>query len=204
MDRDSVADEDGLIGGDIFSHFLVDIDFPNHKLNLTPLPPLPPPSDADKALVAKDRKIAGFRDRFIAPEFKSFTPVYRFGHMLLIPTRINDLAPKLFLIDTGAFSNTISPGAAREVTKVHGDSDMQVKGLNGRVKQVFSADNLTLTFSHFRQPARDMVAFDTRMSNSSGVEISGMLGFAMLYQMEIKIDYRDGLVDFGYDPNRIH
>jgi hypothetical protein len=50
-----------------------------------------------------------------------------------------------------------------------------------------------------------MVAFDTTgISNSSGVEISGMLGFSMLYQMEVKIDYRDGLVDFGYDPNRFH
>jgi hypothetical protein len=50
-----------------------------------------------------------------------------------------------------------------------------------------------------------MVAFDTtRMSNSSGVEISGMLGFGMLYQMEVRIDYRDGLVDFGYDPKRWH
>jgi len=205
MERNSVADEDGLIGADVFSHFLVGIDFPNGKLNLTSLPALPPLSDSEKALVAKYPKIASFRDRYIGPEFKSYTPVFRFGHMLLIPTRINDLPPKLFLIDTGAFSDTISPAAAREVTKVRGESNIQVKGLNGAVKDVFTADNLTLTFSHFRQPARDMVAFDTtRISNSSGVEISGMLGFAMLYQMEVKINYRDGLVDFGYDPNRWH
>jgi tetratricopeptide (TPR) repeat protein len=205
MERNSVADEDGLIGADVFSHFLVGIDFPNGKLNLTPLPALPPLSESEKALVAKYPRIAGFRDRHIGSEFKSYSPVFRFGHMLLIPTRINDLPPKLFLIDTGAFSDTISPAAAREVTKVRGESNIQVKGLNGAVKNVFTADNLTLTFSHFRQPARDMVAFDTtRISNSSGVEISGMLGFAMLYQMEVKIDYRDGLVDFGYDPNRWH
>ena len=200
----SVTEVDGLIGADIFSHYLVDIDFPHWKLNLTSLPALPPPSEADKALVTKYPKIAGFSDRYIGSEFKSYTPVFRFGHMLLIPTRINELPPKLFLIDTGAFSDTISPAAAREVTKVRGDSDIQVKGLNGAVKQVFTADNLTLAFSHFRQPARDMVAFDTsRMSDSSGVEISGMLGFAMLYQMEILIDYRDGLVDFKVDPSRV-
>lgn len=200
----SVTNEDGLIGADIFSHYLVSIDFPHWKLNLTPLPVLPAPSDADKALVAKYPEIAGFSDRYIGPEFKSYTPVFRFGHILLIPTRINDLPSKLFLIDTGSFSDTISPQAAREVTKVRTESEIQVKGLNGAVKQVFTADNLTLTFSHFRQPARDMVAFDTtRMSDSSGVEISGMLGFAMLYQMEIKIDYRDGLVDFGIDHSRV-
>jgi len=205
MERNSLADEDGLIGADVFSHFLIGIDFPNGKLNLTALPALPPLSDSEKALVAKYPKIAGFRDRYIGPEFKSYTPVFRFGHMLLIPTRVNDLPPKFFLIDTGAFSDTISPAAAREVTKVRGESNIQVKGLNGAVKDVFTADNLTLTFSHFRQPARDMVAFDTtRISDSSGVEISGMLGFAMLCRMEVKINYRDGLVDFGYDPNRWH
>jgi hypothetical protein len=205
MDRNSVADEDGLIGSDVFDRYLVGIDFPNGKLHLTPLPAMPPPTDTEKALVQKYPKIGRFRDRYIAPELKGYTPVYRFGHMLLIPTRINELSPKLFLIDTGAFSDTISPSAAKEVTKVRSDDRVRVKGLNGAVNEVFTADNLTLTFSHFRQPARDMVAFDTsKLSNSMGTEISGTLGFAMLYQMELKIDYRDGLVDFGYDPNRAH
>lgn len=204
-DRNSVADEDGIIGPDVFNSFLVDIDFPNYKLHLTQLPPMPPPSDAEKALVAKYPNIARFRDRIFPKEFKDFTPVYRFSHMLLIPTRINELPSKLFLIDTGAFSDTISPEAAREATKVRSSSDFKVKGLNGAVNNVFSADNLVLTFSHFRQPTRDMVSFDTTgISNGAGVEISGFLGFAMLYQMDLKIDYRDGLVDFGYDPNRFH
>jgi hypothetical protein len=29
-----------------------------------------------------------------------------------------------------------------------------------------------------------------------------MLGFVMLRLLDIKIDYRDGLVDFSYDPTR--
>jgi len=84
IERNSVAEEDGLIGTDIFSHYLVGIDFPNMKLNLTPLPTMPPQSDTEKALVAKYPKIAGLRDRYIAPELKEYTPVFRFGHMLLI------------------------------------------------------------------------------------------------------------------------
>jgi predicted aspartyl protease len=205
MDRNSVADEDGLIGGDVFSHFLVNINFPDSKLELTPLPPLPPPSPAEKALTEKYPKIARFRDGFVPPELKGFTPVYRFGHQLLIPTRLNELPAKLFLIDTGAFTDTISPDAAREVTKVRSNSDYKVKGLNGLVNNVFTADNLTLTFSHYRQPARDVVAFDTsKISDSIGTEVSGALGFSMLYQLQLKIDYRDGLVDFVYDPNRFH
>jgi tetratricopeptide (TPR) repeat protein len=205
MDRNSVADEDGLIGSNVFSHFLVNINFPDAKLDLTALPPLPPPSALEKALSEKYPKTARFRDGFVPPEFKNFSQVYRFGHMLLIPTRINELPSKLFLIDTGAFSDTVSPDAAREVTKVRADSNYKVKGVNGLVNNVFTADDVTLTFSHFRQPARDIVAFDTSgMSNSAGTEISGTLGFSMLYQMQLKIDYRDGLVDFVYDPNRFH
>src|SRR5262249_43713157 len=141
----------------------------------------------------------------IAPEMKGYTPIFRFGHQLLISTKVNDLPPRLFLVDTGAFSNTISPAAAREATKVHSDSDMRVKGLNGNVKEVFRADELTLTFSHYRQKALDMVAFDTKaVSDGTGTEVSGMLGFAMLHMMEMKIDYRDGLIDFAYDANRFH
>jgi tetratricopeptide (TPR) repeat protein len=205
MDRNSVIEEEGLIGPDFFWHFLVNINFPDNRLELTPLPPLPPPSPTEKALVEKHPEIARFRDGVIPPEFKSFTRIYRFEHFLLIPTRINDLPPKLFLIDTGAFSDMISPDAAREVTKVRGDNDVQVKGLNGEVKKVFSADELTLRFSHFKQPAKNIVAFDTsRMSSSTDPEISGALGFAMLYQMQLMIDYRDGLVDFVYDPHRLH
>ena len=205
MDRNSVAEEDGLIGADVFGHFLVTIDFPDGKFDLMPLPAMPPPSDADKALFKKYPGAARFRDRYAPDAMKGYSFVYRFGHMLLIPTRINESKPRLFLIDTGAFSDTISPEAAKEFTKVHSDDQMKVKGLNGTVNKVFSADDLTLTFSHYRQPARDMVAFDTNnISNRTGTEVSGMLGFAMLYQMKLKIDYRDGLVDFEYNPNRFH
>ena len=41
MEWRSVADEEGLIGSDVFEDFLVDIDFPNEKLNLTELPKRP-------------------------------------------------------------------------------------------------------------------------------------------------------------------
>jgi len=49
-----------------------------------------------------------------------------------------------------------------------------------------------------------MVAFDlSGMSDRTGTEISGILGFSMLVLLEMKIDYRDGLVDFIYDPKKV-
>lgn len=201
----SVAEGDGLIGADVFSPFLVDIDIPNYRFRLSPLPEVPAPTADHLALQKRFPGSERFHDRFVAPEMKGYTGIFRFGHHLLMSTRVNDLEPKLFMVDTGAFSNTISPGAAREATKVRGDSNMTVKGLSGNVKNVFTADELTLTFSHYKQKALDMVAFDTKnISDGTGTEVSGMLGFAMLRMMEIKIDYRDGLVDFGYDSKRFH
>jgi len=123
IDKRSVVDEDGLIGANVFSQFLVDIDFPRSKLRLSQLPTRPEGPTA-AAQQQHDPGASRFHDPYVAPEMKSFTPVYQFGHDLLIPTTVNDLPPKLFLIDTGAFSNMISPAAAREVTKVSSDSTL--------------------------------------------------------------------------------
>ena len=79
---------------------------------------------------------------------------------------------------------------------------MVVRGLNGRVRDVYRADDVSLAFAHFVQ-RKSLLAFDlTNVSDSAGTEISGTLGFGMLYLLNIKIDYRDGLVDFSFEPNR--
>lgn len=203
IDKNPIG-EDGLIGADLFSGFLVDIDFPSSKFRLSPLPPRPE-SATPGALESRSTGGREFHDPYVAPEMKSFIPIFRFGHNLLIHTRLNDLPPKLFLIDTGAFSNTISPAAAREVTKVSSDSNLKVRGLSGSVNNVFRADELTLQFGHLKQKNLDIVAFDTKaISDAAGIEISGFLGFAMLRMLRIRIDYRDGLVDFEFDRNRFH
>jgi tetratricopeptide (TPR) repeat protein len=230
LESRSVAGEDGLIGSDVFEDFLVEIDFPNEKLKLGELPKRPGQSDqqltlkndegdaelddqpqSDKADQAQhasnDPKPSapstGLQDRYISPEMQSFTRVYRFGHDLLVPTRVGDVPGKLFLLDTGSLTNFISPAAAREVTKVHGDSDTTVKGISGSVKNIYSANKAVLQFGRLRQENQDMTSFDmTRVSEDDGTEVSGFFGFVMLRFLDIKIDYRDGLVDFAYDAQR--
>jgi len=111
----------------------------------------------------------------------------------------------LFLIDSGGFDDVISSRFAPEVTKVSRDSDSIVKGLSGTVNKVYRADTVKLQFSHFRHERQDLVSLDTaRLSNDTGTEIAGILGFAMLRLTDVKIDYRDGLVDFQFDPDRFH
>jgi tetratricopeptide (TPR) repeat protein len=225
-EKRSVMEDDGLIGADVFSSFLVTIDFPNQKLRLSELPKRPNETEKEVSLQTSeeddpaiepeehaDDKAAiekkppspppGPQDRYVAPEMQSFTKIFRFGHELLIPTRVSDAPPKLFLIDTGGFANMISPDAAREVTKVHSDSRMQIRGLSGTVKNVYSADKAVIQFSHFKQENQDLIAFDmSKISKHTGTEVSGILGFAMLRMLTMKIDYRDGLVDFDYDAKR--
>jgi len=148
---------------------------------------------------------AGPQDRYIASEMQKFTRVFRFGHDLLIPTTIGNVPSKLFLLDTGALTNFISPAAAREVTKIHGDSDMIVEGISGRMDKVYSADKAVLQFGHLKQENQDMTAFDTTgISDNTGTEVSGFLGFTTLRMLDIKIDYRDALVDFELDPRLKH
>ena len=142
-------------------------------------------------------------DRYVAPEMKDYTPVYRVGHELILPAAIDNGKLKLFLLDTGAFATTISPQAAREVTKVRSDYYTQVKGISGNVEKVYSADEITFHFAHLSQKVNGVVSLDTsRMSKDAGMEISGFFGATTLNLLTMHIDYRDGLVKFDYDPKR--
>jgi tetratricopeptide (TPR) repeat protein len=223
FDRRSVVEEEGLIGADVFDQFLIEIDFPNYKLKLSQLPARPGETRAKPSLAAdedepgaeSDPKPAAsaasganpapaprYFDRYISPEMNSYARVLRFSHMLLVPTKINDVPDKLFLIDSGAWNNMITPEAAREVTKVRGDSDMIVRGLSGAVEKVYETGTVVLEFGGLRQKNEDMTAFDlSHISRDVGTEVSGTLGFAMLNLLKIKLDYRDALVRFEYVPD---
>ena len=134
---------------------------------------------------------------------KGYTPIFRFGHQLLVATAVNNSPPVLFMIDTGAFDNQIAPDMARAYTKVREETNLTVRGLSGKVDKVYTADNVTLRFGHLEQVRHNLVAWDlSSISDSMGVEISGILGFHMLRLLDVKIDYRDGLVEFGFDPAR--
>ena len=209
------TDHDGLVGADFFERYLVTIDFPGDELRLGPLPKYPPkpPEDPPAETNAGQTSPAAdtpddsgnFEDSYVADEMRDYTSVFRFGHMLLVPTVLNDAFPKLFLLDTGAKRTYISPEAAREVTRVYDDPDTTVQGLNGKVKNVFRADKATISFGPYKQENQDVVSFDlSKISQEAGTEISGELGFVLLRMLTITIDYRDGLVNFSYDPTRVH
>ena len=134
---------------------------------------------------------------------KDWTRIYRIGHDQLLPASLNNSLPKLFILDTGAFSTTVSPDVAREVTKVHSQDNIVVRGVSGKVDKVYTADRITFRFANVAQRVDDVVAFSTSaVSKKLDTEVGGFIGITALGQMTISIDYRDGLMKFAYDANR--
>lgn len=200
-DRDKLG-IDGLIGTDFFSRFLVTLDFPDHRFKLAPLPQRP--GDGGVEETKDDPNVAPIlHDRYVAPEMKDWTMIWRKGHDLLVPVSIGGAKDKLFLIDTGAGLMSISPGAAREVTKVHGDFDTHVSGLSGEVNHVYQTQKFQVSFAHVRLHVGSMTAMETtKFSESNGFEVSGFLGAPVLNRLVLQIDYRDNLVNFIYDEKK--
>jgi tetratricopeptide (TPR) repeat protein len=233
-DKGSVAEEDGLMGADVLGAYLIDIDFPGMRLKLAPLPKRPEDTVAPKSLnsegeeqanaeqkedsvnepTPKDQKSPAPiskparrlpKDRYIAPEMVDWTKVFRFGHSILVPTSVNDSKSMLFGLDTGAFSNILSVRAGRQFSKVNSEDRVRVHGVNGAVDKVYSSEKATLRFGHFQQSNLGIITLDlSTVSRHTGTEVSGFLGFVMLRQLEVELDYRDGLVDFKYDPKRVN
>ena len=125
LDSKEVVDVDGLVGMDVFSNFLVTLDYPMRKLGLGPLPPRPgdsatakvslktnggsegnddfaeqasdTPQGQSQAAAQQASAPRGPFDRYIAPEMKDYTAVYRVDHNLLIPAQLNGQKIKLFI-----------------------------------------------------------------------------------------------------------
>ena len=206
LEKWSLLDSDGLIGGDVFDASLLTLDFPKHELRIAPLSLRPGETEADRAKLeaAGDDAVFEPHDPYIAPGMEKWLRVYRSGHELLMPTGIVDTKrmkdesawkEKLFILDTGGESNLISPVAAKEVTKVSGNSSLGISGIQGEVDKVYETGKFTLAFAGLRLDSPSMTSIDTtKESHADGVEISGFIGAQALTQLVLHIDYRDNLV----------
>jgi hypothetical protein len=203
-------DGDGLIGIDVFSDFLLTVDYPMRKLQLAPLPVRPQtvaPTPSLHTDLAEDSELANPQatDRYIAPEMKDYAQVYRAGKSLILPAgltgeKVKDAsaqAIKLFILNLGVPETNVSFSVAMDVSKVHeknapwGGGKMQV------------ADEISFNFAHMSQKVNGVVTGDTSMtSKGTGMEISGFFGASTFQLLIMHIDYRDGLVKFDYIPDR--
>jgi len=197
-------DGDGMIGLDVFSDFLVTLDYPMHKVQLATLPARPAettppvPSLRTVAAVAED-PAANQYDRFIAPEMKDYVQVYRVGSNVIVPAVLNNAKVKLFTLDFNlelpAGNTNISPGVAMDMAKVHEED----KGMGKKIV----ADEITYNFAHMSQKVNGVIATPTSaISASLGIDIAGSIGANTFQLLIMHIDYRDGLLKCEYIPNR--
>ncbi len=201
----SKLDVDGLIGMDVFSRWMVTLNYANAQVQLDALPPRPGsqpagPTDA-KASLDDTGDEATPRDRYIAPEMKDWAPILRIGHNILLPAYFKQGGPTHFLImDTGASVTSLSTAMAKEAGKLHG-SETQFVGLSGKVNKVHEIDPTQLIVANLIVPPVGYYAYDmTSLSHNAGFEISGLLGLPTLQRLTIRIDYRDNLLKLTYDP----
>jgi hypothetical protein len=152
-------------------------------LHLTPQPPLAPDADGYDAKAPGD----------------GWTRVFRYGHMLFVPTQLNGKSFGLFLIDSGSVLSNIDSTFARLSTKIHTNGVMRVYGLSGNVGEIFQADKAVITFAGYRQKNIGLTSFNlNNATEHRDVRIDGILGFSLLDLFRLTIDYRNGLVKFEY------
>jgi tetratricopeptide (TPR) repeat protein len=202
----------GLIGTNSFASYLVDLDISELRLRLSPLPPYPQeaseaaalqtsgsPEDSTEKSAASDAAPPIKRrlhDRYIAPEMANWLPVLRFGHALMLPTQVNDSRPLLFVLDSGAFDSVLATRAAKGNVKTYLDRSIHVMGISGMVPDAYRTEHVSLRFGNFRQENDHLISFElSKIATGFGTEVSGILGRSILSQVDLKIDYRDGLVN---------
>jgi Flp pilus assembly protein TadD len=210
-DRKDVLGIDGVIGTDVFSNYLITLDYPVNKMILAPLAQRPNDSanpvslNTDAGDQGASEGKSGPQDRYIDPSMKGYVPFFRVGHEIIIPVALNHKVEHLFMVDTGNFSSSISPEAAREVTKVKGGEPVTIKGLSGTVARVASGDTVVFQFAGIQQQNNSLISYDTSgLTRYAGFEISGFLGSTILNELTMTIDYRDGMIKFDYDIRHGH
>jgi tetratricopeptide (TPR) repeat protein len=180
-ERKFMEDVQGLIGTDVFSRFLIKLNIPESVMELTPFPPFP---DGNEDWDAHDRQVSEATPASVLAR--------RTSHLLLVRTLVNENRLVWFGVDTGSSANLINEELARKTTRVGADDRIRLKGVSGDVKNVLVARSVKLQFGHFTQDNDGMVAYDMKsMNRSQGVEVSGLLGWPILRQLIVTLNYRE-------------
>lgn len=168
------AGADGVIGGDVFRDFLVTIDARGQTLDLTPF-------DADRP----GESLQGPPTRTM-----QYLPVYSISHFLLVQARVNGAKPGYFLLDTGSahsvIANDLVTGPAR---------DLALQGAHGPLDGAFRIRPVSVRMANTEWLDPSPVSADLRrISQRHGIEIAGTIGYSLLSQTILTINYRDGIV----------
>ena len=170
-DRDLLVGFDGIMGADVFAHFLVTLDFPARRLLL------------------ESRE---------ATREEGFEPVYRQGHALLVPARVNRQDGVLLQIDSGANRSLLDESLARRAARLSDDPFQQVRGASGAASRVWRVEHAEFEMAGRRCYPRNVLAISfARQNQVRPFEVHGILGLPELQHTRLSIDYSRGLIKFG-------
>jgi tetratricopeptide (TPR) repeat protein len=177
---------DGFIGTDVFAPYLITLDYPDAKLVVEPLPHLP-----------KESRSALPGDRYIAPDMRSYSPVYHRNQYLLVPVMLNKKDRRLFVLDTGIRLSTMTSEVAHSISNTRVNFTNSVQTVSGSTLHIYR-DSFDFQFANLSLDNQShILEFDpSAIERNAGIEVGGMLGFDILHSLVMHINYRDGLVQF--------
>ena len=132
------------------------------------------------------------------PEFAAFSPFWDVGHQILLPTRVNDARPVLFLIDTCSSTSFIDPDYAQQFNGLRSEELVTVKGVSGKVNEVQSSGLLTLEFGHYRQKVPGVLAVPPTKTARDSPQVTGIFGVTTQSNFHVQINDRDGVINLEY------
>ncbi|MDR3773432.1 MAG: retropepsin-like aspartic protease [Terracidiphilus sp.] len=173
---------DGFIGTDIFSPWLITLDYRLAKLTLAPLP-------QQAALLPADRPATA--------ELAGFTPVYHRRQYLLVPLTFGNRSRKLFILATGMRFSAMTEDAAHSLSKMtvnFTNAEQTAQGTKVNFyREIFDMQVGNLPEIH---QGHILELDPSIIDRNAGFQIAGMLGLDVLQPLTLRLDYRDGLVKF--------
>ncbi len=179
---------DGVIGMDAFEAFQIRLNGRARTLELMPFESGPPDVGTGR-WIGYDR----------AENADQPSHAYGFRHFLLLKARVQGGKAGLFLVDTGSAVTSVARGNSGP--PVGTPRSVNLNGAAGAVEGIFRISPLVLEVAGRTVGERDPVSMDLdEISRRQGVQISGILGYSVLRQSTVTINYRDGLVALGPRP----
>jgi hypothetical protein len=165
-------DADGLIGLDVFKDFLIRLDARRRTLELTPFPEQEGETSRESSACHECLR------------------AYRLGSLLLVRGTVNGHASGYFILDSGSPYTVVSrkliieDGRRATFAGAQGGQDASLP--SGPIS-IRVGDRHLMDFKY--------AAVDTaEISSRNGTEIAGAIGYSLLSDLTLTIDYRMGVV----------
>ncbi|MEW5975124.1 MAG: aspartyl protease family protein [Acidobacteriota bacterium] len=167
---------DGVVSTADLSRFLITLDYPDHRILLTPRP-----EDTAKKHSLPERSSERIKFRTL-------------GNLVLVPVALNQTQSRNFLLDTGAVMSTLSKRQASLLgvndSTPNSRVDLQFAGACGVTQSVLSVENVELGIRQFKQQYAQILAVELKeISREIQTEVSGIVGSDFLSRYRVTIDY---------------